>query len=1096
MHPLTLRLFGGPILHNGDASIPLTPAQAVFISVLAVEEQAGVPRNRLATLLWPAAPWDASTRHRLSQLQYSLHTRTGHVLSVRIGERLALKHDTITTDYLTIACNSEHRAKPDEMSRLLASGLLPYLDDVDNEQLVDWLTDRRLRFRDSLRRQATAAWSQLSKSANWSEAIGFAELLFRLDPTEEVGLQRLLRTRAMCGSVHEAEATYHSFRDRMESGGTHWSPSEATRQILSRLSTLEHVLRPPSARLCGTPDPPLIGREEVLDQLLAAVRAPSSSEVDVVLVTGEAGMGKTRLLREIVTPSHLSGHLVLWGASSELERDIPLNPLIDAFGVESVGRAVTSLEEPWKSVLIAFLPHLHEGPGPLPAPPDIRQGATPRRLFEAVTVLLQTLCLTEKVLLVLDDFHWTDDTTVAVLAYLHRRWRNGGLRIVLAFRPEALDGRRMPRQLLNDIRASPRFSEMLLDELTPKAADALAAMVASRPLTPEEVRRLGHLAARNPFFVIELTSELTSGTLRAPDSPLDQGVPLPFSIRQVFDRRLSSLTPSAERCASLLAVYDGPLGIDDLANLSRLSQVSCVDALAELDASRLITWRGAQVDILHAIVRQAIIGQLTSARRLWLHGRVARSLMATAPWDSDRLALHCHGAGMKRDAMCFATQAAERAEHSGAVAEALRFYGIAQENATSEVERAGIIGRIAHLRYLYRSFDEACPLLAQAALLFGELGMAGSQLRVSIQRLDGLLQGHSPPPADDLLLQIRAAETAAFDGGHVEEVARAMDVELRFWDQRGNEAEVIALLSRADEVLRVTRHPAARSALHRLLALHLYYGDVKRALRSARQSIAEARRANGRDDLLSSLNRLIVVLLHQGRLDAAEGVAAVGEAEELASSSGDLFLKYSVRLNSGVWALDIGELERAWVAFRRTREVLPPTPDLTHLVLACNVGEMHLAADRPQEAEVVLKEAKAIFRAGMPGYLEGVTDAGLGLCALSLGRLREAQGIEARLRVPSQRWCYDPSLIVSFRAQLLARLGRRREALDLLSAACADIAGRLVTNWVKLRLEHHRIAVRTGMLSRAEVMETLEVAEALQLATRTSQLLAISEAVR
>ncbi len=1090
MHRLTIQLFGGPVLLGPEGAISLSPAQAALLGVVAAHGERGVARSVVRGLLWPSEE-GPRVAHRLAQLQYALNRRAGAVVVVAEGEVLHLDGSRIQCDLSRFEDALVSGEGFPGAVAALEGGFLRGLESTAADVLLDWISARTLSLRSQLRREAAAHWVLSRDRGDWPRSTELAEVLLSLDPEDEGALQRLLRSRAMSGGVQEAETVYRIFEERRRAEGHEWSPSRTTSELLDRIRTMEQVAwlgAGASAR--GAEDAPLTGRDAELRRLEDALRAPLPEELDIVILSGEAGIGKTRLLREALSSAPLGGVWLLRGSSGELERDIPLNPLLEALTPEWVGEAIQELEEPWRTVLLGLLPQFHLGPGPVPEAPTIRPGALPRRLFEAIRILLESLSRARPLVLVLDDFHWADDTTVTVLDYIRRRWREGGVRIVLCVRPEALYDRPSVSALLDQVRSRQPEADIVVGELEERDAILLVERVSHRPLDSQEREQVCALAGSNPFFLIELTQERLAGRLPGYPPPLDDLLPIPLSIRQIFEDRLGRLGAGARRCADLLSVHELPLELRTLRQLARLSRTGAIEALEELQALRLISWTPDGVVLRHAIVVQTVYTALSPPRRRWLHGRIAGSLLSRDPHAVDRLALHFDRAGVRSQALHFAHEAADRAEHAGAVAEALRYLGIARRYTTEPPEVATILGRIAHLHYLHRDFREAASLLDLAAARFRELGRLAESLQARIERIDALSQRESLPP-EDFLDELARIKDEAREGEHWEELARALDVEVHLLDRNGMVDAVRECIASAEGVLRRHPPPAAASALNRVVAFELYYGDPARATSASREAVRLARVDGSRRDLLNSLNRLLVVLLHQGHFDSEEGRIALADAEALASRTGDVFLRFNVRLNTGVWALDIGDLDRAERAFARASEVVRGDTHGPRLALLCNLGELQLARGDYTEAYRTFSRAEETFGNGMPQYLLGVLLSGKGLAALSLGRLTEAGDLLERLPPDPPFWYYDPSLIALFRARTAYRLKGPEQAMSLLEAACNDIQGRMVTNWVKLRIELHRFQLRRPRPPREAILDTLETAKVLGLARRVEELNAL-----
>ena len=275
-----------------------------------------------------------------------------------------------------------------------------------------------------------------------------------------------------------------------------------------------------------------------------------------------------------------------------------------------------------------------------------------------------------------------------------------------------------------------------------------------------------------------------------------------------------------------------------------------------------------------------------------------------------------------------------------------------------------------------------------------------------------------------------------------------------------------------------------------MLALNVYYGSPEVGLAAAREAIAIAMKTEDTDLQLHAINRLIVVLLYQGRLHTKEGKEAFALAEPRLAKSGDLILKFFIRLNRAVWHLEVGEFDRARAAFRLVEPVIEGTKATdAHAFLFLNEGELGLATFDIPAARASYTKAESFLRPSSPKAFHEIINAGLGFCALHSGDLGEARRREAELSPFPGFWTSDPSVIALFKANMLRRRGDYSAADQLLSDVAKNVRHRLVTAWIKISLERAR-ALRKGNSneSAAIIRETLDVTMELGLEERTKNL--------
>lgn len=1063
---LTLVLFGGPVLFRGSRRFTLSPFQGALLGVLGGSDRE-VSRQRVAQLLWEPAK-DALVRRRISQLLYTVKRSTGisDLIVVR-GEALALRPERVQTDLETL----EQLLRDGDFARsaeLLRAGFLSTASHPTTQAFEDWSEGKRLRLRSDLREKAATTWATSSATGRWGLAEEAAEVLFGLNPADEECLRKVVQARAMCGRLESAEAFYRTFEERMSAvrGGS-WGPDPETLRLLERIRGSDDATTAPlTVAIAAEKEPAMIGRNEELARLSRILTEVPKVELRIILVSGEAGIGKTRLVRDGLHPARLEGLRIMAGQFAEFERDIPLNSLLEALSEPVLHEALDRLPDPWRTVVLALLPEFHQGPDPLPEVPYVQPGELPRRLFEALRLLLLELVVSAPVVLFLDDLQWADETTIAALEYLRRRWEGGRLTLVLTLRPEGLSPSSRVGRFIADLKGRPGVEHLELTELSQEAAEALVREVADQSLTAKEQRALASLGGQVPFFVIELVQEHDAG--RLDPQPIDgDHIPIPLSIQQVLEQRLTNLPPPADLVLKALAVYGHPSGVTELTGLAEIPAETCVAALEQLHAFRLVHWVAGGVLLRHQLIRHTVYAGTGEASRRWLHGKVAEHLQLQNPPPVDQLALHYHRAGMHDQALKFALEAADKAESSGGVPEALGYLGIARRSTEEPVHTTNIIGKLAHLHYLHRNFAEAGPLLTLAVEKFRNQDRIAEALNAETERVDTLSQQESLPAGP--LKELKRIKAEAREHGCWEVVAKALDVEIRLLARSGVVDGAAAVLQEAEECI-VEGDVTAQCAAHRTLGFHLYYGSPELALSHTRTSVRLAKSHKLRNEDILSINRFLVVLISRGLLNTDEGQWALQQGELAAEKSGDLFAKFNLRSNVGVWHMDVGEYDRARVAFARAGELLKNTEArYAHFCLLSNQGELALVEGDSDQAAELFESASQFLEPGTAPHAFRLIEAGLGTCALKHGNLGEAKRRAERLHPVPEEWFHDPTLIVVFRSELAARLGRQKEGLSILSEAAAQIERRLIPNWLNIKFEQTKLQSKSDAAAAAQI---------------------------
>ena len=1084
---LHIQLFGGPRLFRGKAQIPLSQHQAAVLGMVFGTDGPALPRLTVRSCLWPNEDL-TKARRRLNQLLYTFKKKVGNPGVFEVGREEIRKTPVgVSTDLDEYKTALHNRALPTCMA-LLDKGFISKAGGRVNRQHEDWIEAREAELRYEFRRRAERHWNRCAHEEEWEAAQVAAEVLLALTPSDERCLQRVMEARAKAGFPAEAEEAYRDFS--AGNRGRQWSPQEETKALLEAIQSVSTTpIRPKLEEgRRKPPEPPLLGRDEERSLFRKTLKRVPLKDLRGVLISGEAGIGKTRLIREVLHVLPLDGQRVLSAESAELEKPIPLNPLIELFKGPEAGTALRRLDEPWRTVLFGVMPSHHLGEGPIPEAPHIQSGSVPRRLFEAFYQLLFSLVQEGPLILVVEDLQWADETTLTVLEFLIRRWDHGGLQLLLSVRADEVRRNPILGRFLENLRIHDDFLERQLGDLAPSASEELIRALTNRRLDADNISQLKSLAGGNPYFLIELTLEFLAGRVRPMAAPQDI-VPIPLSILQVLERRLSQLSADADRVLGSLAVYSRPLDLPGLARIARLPGESCLSGLDQLHDFRLVTNQGADVSISHELVRQAVYQGLTTTRRAFLHNRVARHILRTrkaAP--PDELAVHFHHAGASEEARLYSTEAADRAEASGAFPEALRFLRIAREHSDEPEAVADLIGRMGHLNYLHQNLEEAAPLLELAAQRFRRQGNQARALRSEVERIDCLAQT-GRLPLTECLVELRRIKDEAQLAEQWGIYTKALDVEVHRLDYRGNQEGVRRVLVEARECADLGG-PDARCRARAVLALNFLYGSPNDGLAAAREAVAIAMKTADTDLQLHALNRLILVLLYQGRLHTKEGQGAFALAEPRLAKSGDLILKFFIKLNKGVWHLEVGEFDRAKAAFSLVEPVIEGTKATdAHAFLFLNEGELGLATFDTAAARASYTKAEGFLRSSSPKAFHEIITAGLGLCALNSGDLAEARRREAELPPLPNRWTSDPSVVALFKASMLKRRGDHPAADGLLFEVAQDVKHRLVTAWIKLSMERaHLLRQENPAKAETIIEETLDVTMELGLEERTRSL--------
>jgi len=1078
-----VQLFGIPRVLRADSPVRLSPLQLGLVAVVYGHGREGIGRPRVGELLWRDDA-EADVRHRIRQLLVDVRTKTGVVLIESRADDLA--------PLSAVPCDLREFERALDRDDLLQAatlarrGFCGVASDGLADGFHDWCSSVNARVIERVAGRATAKWSRGLESSDWRSARDAAEAMHVMDPTDRPALARLIEARGASGDIEAAERAFAAY---MESGVDPRGTDAAIRQAIGRVRKLSRSL---SNGQRSEPTAPLIGRREAVASARTLFDQIGEDRFGFVLVSGESGIGKTKLLRELHREALARDIRCLSAQAVELEARIPLNPLLDALRGVDLQTHLTALGRPWSAVIGAVLPAgtLDEPAGELP---PIQETALPRRLLDAFFLLLQRLAQEKPTILFLDDLHWADATTVAALQFVQRRWEGGPLGVMAAIRPELVSANDPVAKYLSNKDGLP-IRRIDLHELSQDEAMQLVRFLGQGQVGESRSRQICELACLHPLYLTELTRDYVAGRLKIPEQPVD-AVSIPVSLEQILNSRFVNLSSPAMKLAGLLAVAARSMRVSGLMALADLGLDDTTDAVEELRRARLVEAEHDHVRISHDLFRSAIYRHIGDVRRAVNHRAVAQHILAETSDDSaGELAIHYARAGERELAARYGWIAAERAMETGTVAEAAHFYQLVSENESlSSVRRAEATAGLARALHLGRDITRANPVLELAAAALRAAGKPSDALRLEIKRVEGLAEVGAAPIAT-LVERLTQLKEEANKSADWEAVALALDVELHLLHRAGDIAGIQDLFRQMRDVSERGSGPAALVA-HAGLALGVLYGDPDEALRSATLAVEIA--SDVKQYRLRALLRLMVALQYRGMLELSSSRPIVAEARVLAERSGDVLMRFSIESNLAVALLDAGDLERAETQMAYSTTLLGSADmDLNRFNQANNRAELLLAQHDFHGAERSYREASTYLGLTTPSYAQDLITAGLGICALETGDLSEARRREEELNERPQRWHFDPTTILAFQVRLLDRRGRTPEAVDLLKTSADDLQGRLDLAWLKAQAILIRLMIRRKMGGAIYIAkEAKQRAEALSLNYRASEFDALLDAL-
>lgn len=764
----------------------------------------------------------------------------------------------------------------------------------------------------------------------------------------------------------------------------------------------------------------LVGRAEELAVLRQAVDAAFTGRSGLVLVEGEPGVGKTRLLQEITAEADRRNALVVWGSCLEGEGTPSMWPWMQVVG-SVLATLPTAAQKRWLDSDLGRLVDPRDG---FVAGSFLPDSGAQFRLFERVVDVLGQASTQRPVLLVIDDLHWADTASLHLLTHLATRLPGGSV-VIGALRDRAPAPDTELARMLAAASRVPGHRRIRLGSLDLAEVAELVRRETGRDLGSDITRGIHARTGGNPFFVRELSRFLADGGVLNADAVAQVGVP--STVRDVVKDRVAHLDDSCKDLLHTAALIGRDVRLDVLARASDLDVQTCLDRLESLEALGLLG--RTPVDpfsyrFTHDLVRDSVVGIIPSRRATDLHLRIADALESIGPDDesvAERLAYHLWSAGpladpaltagaLVRAGSCAATKSAlETAErHLRSAVDVSRKARLAELELTALSQLTAVIG----MRSMYGA--SALDLLERAEHLARGLGRELEATGFLYSRWAAHAQGielnRSGPLARRLLEQgyassdpiVRAYGLQAW-GIHQWDIGNIGDA-FRYLSQ--SERTLLANLARHDEdpvrrdlKLLMTGMLAETTALH---------GDV-----DAAASVLDALEAAAGDNPY----RITVWATMEARIASIVGdPASAARAAELGIAVDPgfsfVFLGTYQRL-ARCWALVVSgeEPDATETAIREAQRLIAANlldpPRSCVATWYALLGEMHLAAGSIDEAAAALDRADFYLNAYGQRYPEG-------LILLLRARLLQARG--------------EPVAVVRAAAEVARTLSIDREA--------------------------------------------------------------------
>lgn len=698
-------LFGTLQIDVDQYTIPLAPQPAALCAFLILNRQRRITREEIQAAFWPDA-LPARAQERLRRTLYLLRQATQphpHLIAAEGNELAIAPGASLWVDYEDFerALMSAYRETPPDR-RALEQAVALYTDDLLKDIYADWALMERehanQRFLAALRDLIGAC----EHETDWAAVTRHAHTMLAYDPLQEAAHRALMRAYAATGDRSAATRQYQQCVKLLEDElGV--DPLEDTVQLYQDIRQGRTVAPAPPIRVSALPAlaapdlqwVPLVGREQELADILAEWRICQTGSSRLVLITGPAGMGKTRLVAEAVKRLAAPDVAVIVGNCYAMEAGTPYQLISDLMR-HAVGYVTDQLEWITQADLAQLVPTFQTETIREPSPPPTTISSNMGiRLQEAVTHVIRLLASTGGGLwLVTEDLHWADPASLACLNHALRRCADLPLMVIATLRDEevSFDSPLMDWPT-SSVHAPAPTTLIQLNPLPLESLNDLVSQVVENH-TGELVPLLHGETAGNPLFVVETLRILVEqGALyqgadnawyvRAQALPEPTHLPLSDVVLDMIRGRMRRLSRAAQEVLTVASIIEHDINEHLLAALIEPS-IALDLALDELlRASVLAETASGVYEFTHIKVREIVYADTSAPRRRYLHRRTAEILECLPHTENlthiSRLAYHYVQADQWTQALSQAWRAAHIAQHTGAMAEANRYAEIAQE---------------------------------------------------------------------------------------------------------------------------------------------------------------------------------------------------------------------------------------------------------------------------------------------------------------------------------------------------------------------------------------------------------------------------------
>lgn len=786
-----------------------------LLTYLALHRDAESTRQRIAFLFWPDSE-EGQARTNLRQLLHHLRQAfpdIEHYLD--IDARTVRWHSNApvcidVAEFIQRISDAEEAAKTGDLlseRAALENAVRLYRADLLPECYDEWIEPERDRLRQLLTRTLERLTEICEQQGQYREAVGYAERLLTLDEFDESVYRLLMRLHVLNKDRASALRVYNRCVEVL-GNELDIEPAAETQEAFNRLT---RAASKPESFTSNEPELPLVGREKERGSLLQAWQMAETGNAHVVLLRGEAGIGKTRVAQELIETMNRQGFAVATACCYAAEGRLAYGPVTEWLKADEIYGAVLNLEPVWQTEIARVLPELLSECPNLSPPAALTESWQRQRLFSALARAV--LAARQPLLLFIDDIQWADPGTLEWLHYLLRFEPSAKILILASARAEAFSTNGSLLSLILELRRDCVLTEIDLGAMDAAQTAELARHVSGRNLDDEAAASLFASTEGNPLFVVEMTRACMEE--RNPDvssnNKIPQDIGVPQKVQAVIQTRLLNISASAKRLLELAAIVGRAFTFDILSHAYHEDEEILIQGLEELLEHRLIREQGRMAyDFSHDKIREVTTTGISVTRCCLLHRSVAEALEHVHAGELDQfssqLAVHWENAGFHLHAISYCERAGKTAQRI-----------FANDDAEEYLQRALRLVR-ENLEGQERDRRELNILYLLSPCLVQGRGYGASQVQEIGARVLELSKQLNQQPGSPLLRMLAISKLVGSN------ISNAEQFGVQLLEQAKNENDDVAEVE-AHYALGVTYHwqgrfVSARGHLEKAIALY------------------------------------------------------------------------------------------------------------------------------------------------------------------------------------------------------------------------------------------------------------------------------------